>query len=345
MAREENQYQKLPGRGYASDGPVAVARIMSRLYLGKDHLLRVSTSWSEYYRRFYYNDIQAVVVSRTKRGLIWNIVLAILCAAFLFWCLSVTDQTGRIVLACIAAFFGTFLLVNALMGATCRVKILTHVGSEPLPSLKRMRVARKTIALLKSRIEAVQGQLQSGEIPDQITNFEHIAGGSGSRVSAPAQNNYRGGVHGWLFSMLLIETVAMIVTVFAQSTGFALVLLFVTLGTAVLTLIALVKQSGSALSSGLRTVTWTVLAQMILSFVLGYVMMIYVIIGNPKISNNQWSIFSAIASIPVMQNPWLLGMFCFMVVFALVLATIGWILLLNFRAAFRHEPAAGPLSS
>ena len=129
MAKQENEYQRLPGRSSF------FLIIRSKLYLGKDHLLRVnSNGWTENYRRFYFSDIQSVVVSLTKGQWVWVIVHLIFCALFILWLLWVENTPGRVILGCIALFFGVKVLTNVLAGRTCITKIQTRVGTERLPS-------------------------------------------------------------------------------------------------------------------------------------------------------------------------------------------------------------------
>src|SRR5260370_609573 len=56
----------------------------TRRWQGRDHLLMVASSgFTESYQRFFFRDVQAVVVRRTSAGIAWNGVfggLALLCA-------------------------------------------------------------------------------------------------------------------------------------------------------------------------------------------------------------------------------------------------------------------------
>jgi hypothetical protein len=62
-------YQRLPGTRIISAGT------RTSLWLAPDHLLALErTVGSERYRRFYLRDIEAVIVRRTSRRAILNIV-------------------------------------------------------------------------------------------------------------------------------------------------------------------------------------------------------------------------------------------------------------------------------
>lgn len=80
--------KKLGGRGSFGS---------SYYWLGKDHLLLVEVSgYSEKYRRFFYRDIQAVVMEQTKRRLWFAIGLglpALACLVVLF--IAFTDMAPR----------------------------------------------------------------------------------------------------------------------------------------------------------------------------------------------------------------------------------------------------------
>ncbi len=60
-------------------------------------------------------------------------------------------------------FFGLFL-VNLLRGPTCVCQIRTAVQTERLPTLKRLRTARKVIARLKPMIEQTQSPLAPAQL-------------------------------------------------------------------------------------------------------------------------------------------------------------------------------------
>jgi len=341
MAGTQNEYRKLPGRGYAGDGPVAVSRVLSRLYLGKDHLLRVNSSWVEKYRRFYYNDIQAIIVNRTRTGLVWTIVLAILCAGLLYWCLMIHDSVGRIIVGSIAGFFGLFLIINALLGATCKVRIVTGTGTEPLYSLKRLRTARKALARLKPEILAAQGEVQQGELAGKLADLQAAPATSKRSPGARKPNNYRGALHVWLFAGLVLEAVMIGAFISVQGALTGMVLAATVLFTAASTFVALARQSSSVLGSGLRSVTWWAAALAAVTLFAGYCLMVFSVIRNPKLANDQYAMVSALARLPIMKTPWLLELLSFVAAFAAILGLVGLIIWFNSRAAIANAVATG----
>lgn len=160
MARKEQEYKGLPGNGWS----IAIVQYNSRLYLAKDHLLRVNaSSFSENYRRFYFTDIQGIVVSQTNGRIIWSVVNAVLLGIFLLSAISVDEIWGWVVFGSLAMVFAILFIVNLLRGPTCRVLIQTRVGLEPLASLRRISLARRAIEILKTQIQAVQGDLPASD--------------------------------------------------------------------------------------------------------------------------------------------------------------------------------------
>ncbi|MCI0606203.1 hypothetical protein L0156_24720 [bacterium] len=157
MARIK-EFIKLPGKRIFSMG---FAR--NSLWLGKDHLLHViNRGYSEEYRRFYYRDIQAILVRETSLGKTFSIILGIIAGvSLLFLALGWFVwrwETFALIPMGIAAFLWLVLfVVQIASGPTCICHLRTAVQFEQLPSLRRVRSARKAIAMLRQRVEAAQG--------------------------------------------------------------------------------------------------------------------------------------------------------------------------------------------
>ena len=156
----QKEYRRLPGQN-----SLFFVGERSRLYLGKDHLLRVtSNGWTESYRRFYYTDIQAVVVRVTHWIWIWSLIHGALCIVFVLFLLADDDTGDRVIHGSIAGFFGALFLFNLFAGTTCETQIQTRVGTETLPSLKRLPKTRRALGMLQFEIDAVQGQLNPADM-------------------------------------------------------------------------------------------------------------------------------------------------------------------------------------
>jgi hypothetical protein len=166
----EARYKRLT-RARAS-GTFAIA-FMSRssLWLGDDHILCVnSTGYSETYKRFYFRDIQSIILCATKRRVVWNWILGILAALCLARCnfgslFKGEPHTETMVFLSIAIFgFGIPLLFNNLSGRTCTCQLRTAVQIENLPSLCRVRQTRKVLEKIRPLIAAAQGEISPAEI-------------------------------------------------------------------------------------------------------------------------------------------------------------------------------------
>jgi hypothetical protein len=152
-------YQRLPGRRLTS--------LMARhsLWLGEDHLLKVTLNgYREEYRRFFFRDIGAFVVCRTRRWMIWNLslggaalVFGLIGAALVFGGgSSDAEGFGFFLLMFPAAFSLLGLIINLLRGPTCSFIIQTAVQSQEIPSVGRIRTAEKVIARLTPLVQAAQ---------------------------------------------------------------------------------------------------------------------------------------------------------------------------------------------
>ena len=145
-------YQKLPGTGSG-----ALAR--HRLWEGPDHLL-VVTSWptGEGYKRFFFRDIQAIVIRQTARRLVVNIVLFVLALLTAGPWLFVDGGSAWIASAIIGGFWLIFILANTLLGPTCETRIQTAIQTESITSLVRLRTALKVLARVQPHIVAAQAE-------------------------------------------------------------------------------------------------------------------------------------------------------------------------------------------
>ena len=167
----QKEYHRLTRAKSRSNFSVFAAS-RSSLWLGRDHLLCIdSNGYTESYKRFYYRDIQAITIVANKRRIIWNWILVIptiLCLAMLFSVLPSRNDGdwGIVIVYTICTFlFALPLLINNLLGPTCTCYLRTAVQIEELPSLSRVRRARKVLDRIRPFVIAVQGGLSPEEIP------------------------------------------------------------------------------------------------------------------------------------------------------------------------------------
>src|SRR5262245_35805222 len=175
MAAKEKEYHRLPGVGMRGQGLVSAVAIRSRLWLGKDHLLGVDSQvFSEDYKRFYYRDIQGVILRKSPRGGVINGLfggLAVIPTAIGVVTLSQGNTVGTVVAGSFAALFLLAMLINVAMGPTSVCHLRTAVQTEELPSLNRVRRARKVLDRLRPLIAQAQGQLSPEEISTKMQDL------------------------------------------------------------------------------------------------------------------------------------------------------------------------------
>ena len=147
------------------------------LWLPPPPLLQVQSGvLREGYRRFAYRDIQSIGVRRTARGLVYNVVLGGTAGLFglvaILVAVSAASSLGGLVVA--GGIAGCCLAlgrVNVLRGPTVRCDLRTAVGLYPLPSLSRMRPARRALELIRQRVEAAQGTISEEALAAQVARL------------------------------------------------------------------------------------------------------------------------------------------------------------------------------
>lgn len=151
MADQPPTYVRLPGGGRSG-----FARY--RLWLGSDHLLQVaSTAVGERYRRFYFADIQAFVLRRSRSRFGWSLFWLVLTIGAGALVLAMDEPIGEGIFGGLAGACALGCLLTLLFGRNCLCTVRTAVQTEEVPSLRRLRVARKVLARLRPLIETSQG--------------------------------------------------------------------------------------------------------------------------------------------------------------------------------------------
>lgn len=142
----------------------------SSLWLGPDHLLCVDfNGYSETYKRFYFSDIQAIIVRETRRRTIWNVVLLIPLIFSIIGalaCLSPLNVGAVIGWSTVVIIFLIPSVINNIRGTACTCQLRTAVQTEDLPSLARVRKTHAVLDKIRPLIAAAQG----GELPADIVS-------------------------------------------------------------------------------------------------------------------------------------------------------------------------------
>jgi hypothetical protein len=180
-AESREVYRRLPGRSWGLLG-------RTTLWQGSDHILQVqSRGYSEAYRRFYFREIQALVLRPTTRSR--NISLVLLTLALLaFGAAMLGTPPGTIFWLVLGTPFALALLAQAPGGPSCIVHVRTAIETSQLTALCRRRTAERSLAAIAELVEGVQGTATPAETALFADTAEALATPASTPVStfAPA---------------------------------------------------------------------------------------------------------------------------------------------------------------
>jgi hypothetical protein len=112
-------------------------------------LLHIVTGiFVEEYKRFYFRDIQSMVVHRSKSWIVVNIVLAVLIAGLASLAVAF-DDLARIISAIITLGMAVILVINFVRGPGCVCYIQTAIQKQKLRSISRIKKAQQIMDSLK----------------------------------------------------------------------------------------------------------------------------------------------------------------------------------------------------
>ena len=123
MFRKKNQYTRLSKRSLLLIG-------VHSLWNGTDHLLWVETQFGkEYYKRFFFRDIQSIVMLRTHTHMVWAFVWGI--PAITFGLLALSRVGPNYFFSVCSALFFIALFIDLAIGPSCTVYLQTAVQVQP----------------------------------------------------------------------------------------------------------------------------------------------------------------------------------------------------------------------
>ncbi len=252
------------------------------LWLGEDHLLAVdSNGYSEGYTRYYYKDIKAIAARRTNGMRIWNGVLG----AALFFCLIILFSSsgaaapGTVTMLILAAGFLAGIVVNTLLGPTCRCTILMPLGVYELPTLKRIRSARKALDLIRPLVAAIQGQMPppdafAGTAPPPARRVEpaHFSAMAGPPEAGTGETAapYGGEAHYAAFSLLILQALSGVMAMEFQGAPFKAVYGVLTLCLFICLVAAVIKQRSRTIPRLAGRMVWTAIISLTCSIFFAY---------------------------------------------------------------------------
>ena len=154
MAKPAKLYTRLT-RNAASFGSYA------SLWLAPDHLMIVrSTGYNENYSRLQLADLKGIFLTETDRRMWWGIFWGVV-GGWPGVALAITllNRDTPIVSAIFFVIGAIGFVWNHLLGRGCRAYVLTGVQTAELPSLVRIKKARRIIARVQPLIAAAQADL------------------------------------------------------------------------------------------------------------------------------------------------------------------------------------------
>jgi hypothetical protein len=257
------EYRRLPGRsGFL---------IRHSLWMQSDHLLRVrGNPFSQQYRRYYFADIQGLVITELPGTAAYYWYAAALSLFLMGGWLAYSRHLIGAYLTAIAVGFA-FYLGRRVPNCTCYLK--TSVGTDKLPAIRNLRTARKAVAMLISEIEKVQGPLSRETLDSHAPGIFLTSNSTVSPVS-----HYSGVLHWFLFGLMLFHGGMSTVVWFlgSYSTPVSVVSGSISAGIILLAILAAFKQHRTDMSQGVRWVVYDTLVLYALDAVASFAVSIYV---------------------------------------------------------------------
>jgi len=318
MTSQEIKYQPAPGCD------AFTMLFPSALYVGSDHLLfRTRILFSEYYRRVFYADIQAITVEKTAAGAAWTAVFGLLGLAGV----AVGLMTESYALLAGAVFLAV-MLVNIVLGPTCRCHIQTAVKTQTLPSVTRMSRANTFMFAIQPIIAAAQGETSANQVrAESIQNLVEMStiSSASSRPSGKSARPYAGGVHMATCVTMIILAGLTAIGAFVVLPGFAAFVAVILIVGLILAIRAYSVQSGGAIPANLKRIPMCVVIYVCATFVA------WMIVAIASADNNE---MAALAAMPL---------FCIgMATVSAIIGVVGVTQLLAFRAAYKARAARIP---
>jgi VIT1/CCC1 family predicted Fe2+/Mn2+ transporter len=301
MAQNTSEYHKLPG----SKKGFLIGKYT--LWQGSDHLLQIySRVGVEEYKRFYFNDIQAVMIRKTAVGTIQNIVMGFLVLIFTLPAIFF-DGGWSLFYVAVAAAMLLLLVAGLFKGPTCKTELMTAVQTEKLHTLHRLKTTSKVMDRLRVHIHQAQGTLNREALrkmpaQPQKSQSTHRQGLSPSSKN-PSHHNEKGGAHLGLFVLLLLDGALVSMGFFFTHVALTIIVSITILCMGIFGIVALVKQQNSNLGGSLRAITWASLGFICINFVAGYIVSIVFATKNPGIVYNQWEIFKSMSLLSPWESP------------------------------------------
>ncbi len=332
MGTEKSKYKKFSSKNSKILGN-------DQLWIGTDHLLLVeSTGISERYKRFYFKDIQAINLLKTKKTYYKIVVLTLLfllsaagCA--FFWNIGVDPASIFCAVICPVVLF--YLVRLLIKGASCDCWMYSSVQKEKLTPINTIKTAGKFLSLIVPQIETVQGTLNDLTLE---TAQERIKAGTSAilkNIKKTAPKIISTTSHKVMFILLLILGTDGAISTFYRSAGLMVVSSFLFLVVFALCAINAARQAGSVLGRPVKTATIAAVIVLILAGISGYLEMIFYFVTEAenfiKVSHDQLALIKLICQKNPFDYPLILGKDIFFIICCCVTGITGLVSLQHSR--------------
>jgi hypothetical protein len=313
--KQAREYKRLPGRYRSSTG-------QRTLWLGADHLLAVDRIYfEERYRRFYFSDIQALIVQSTIRWHVTTLILIVLTLTLLTpgWFFWQKDEYEIAFIAILPAIFlFIVLVVNLIKGKSCRCLIQMKVGVHDLPSIRRVRQAGKILKRINPLVQTAQKGLQ---VSDQTIPVATKT--VGKKKVEPLQT-YSGRWHLSLYIVLIGDLVGSVWHFLSPGKVLFIGNIFLGIAVLLLSIAGLVAQFNTRLPDSLRVSTWTIFGTSIAFMIVGYFyVMFFFMMKDPALLADQSRHFEVLSSLQLLEHPFLATITAIYVVVGLFCSVVG----------------------
>lgn len=328
MENGNQSYKKFPGKKRKLFGS-------DRLWVGHDHLLLVeSTGISEEYKRFYYKDVQAINLVKTKKAyylsLVFGILLLISAGACVFSMMDAKLGPAGF-FGIIAIVFAVFIIRLWLGRGITNCWMYSSVQKEKLTPVNTIKKAETFYSIVMPRIEKAQGSLSKEVLETQKQRVE--SGGVGTTDKLLSRNAKKTPVtistifHQILFFLFLILGVMSIFCLYNRSAGMLLFAGLVFMLTVIFNVISLARQAGSSLPNSLKNITIASIVFVAVAGIAGYFeyMFFLVSMGDAflRVSHNQWEMLRLVAQVSPFDYPVLLAIDIVTISFSFILGCFG----------------------
>ena len=128
-----------------------------------------------------------MLIRKTGRYKWWGLAFAMLAVGFFFPAALNSEVVIKYVFGSIAGMFVMIFLLNLALGPTSACQLRTAVQLEDLPSLNRLRRARKVLNRVRPLVVAVQGEITPEEISLRFQEISALRTSATPAAAEPAR--------------------------------------------------------------------------------------------------------------------------------------------------------------